>query len=225
MKLCKLTITALALTPLFGLGGCSTELAEIDDYYRPAMHYERYPIEVAKGAVRLDVSTKKSRLTARQEDSVTRFGQQAIAAGASRIEVKRPSSGASGSVAERVTELLVASGVPTEAIAQTDYSAGRGAPVIVTFDRKFAVTAECGDWSEDIAITGQNTKPPNYGCATQHNIAAIVANPEDFETPRTATPADPMRRYQVFVDYRKPKNNATSISSSETQTVSDVAQQ
>jgi pilus assembly protein CpaD len=224
MKFCKLAITAVALTPLLGLAGCSTELAEIDDYYRPDMHYERYPIEVAKGAVRLDVSTKRSRLTARQEDSVTRFAQQALASGASRIDVKRPSGGTAGSVADRVSELLVAAGVPHETIVQTEYSAGRSAPVMVTFDRKFAVTAECGDWSEDIAITGQNTKPPNYGCATQHNIAAIVANPEDFETPRTATPSDPMRRYQVFVDYRKPKNTATSISSSETQTVSDVAQ-
>jgi pilus assembly protein CpaD len=224
MKLCRLSITALALAPLLGLAGCSTELAEIDDYYRPDMHYERFPIEVAKGGVRLDVSTKRSRLTARQEDSVTRFGQQAMAASASRIEVKRPSGEASATVAERVTELLMAAGVPAEAIAQSDYSAGRGAPVIVTFDRKFAVTPECGDWSEDIAITGQNVKPPNFGCATQHNIAAVVANPEDFETPRTATPSDPMRRYQVFVDYRKPKNTATNINSSETQTVSDVAQ-
>lgn len=222
MKLCRLSITALALAPLVGLAGCSTKLAEVDDYYRPAMHYERYPIEVAKGAVRLDVSTKRSRLTLRQEDSVTRFAQQALAANASRIEVKRPAGETSASVAERVTELLVEAGVPAEAIAQADYSAGRSSPVIVTFDRKIAVTAECGDWSEDTAITGENTPPPNFGCATQHNIAAVVANPEDFETPRTATPSDPMRRYQVFVDYRKPKNTATSISSSEEQVVSDV---
>src|SRR5262245_18322027 len=222
MKLHRLSITALALTPLVALGGCSTRLAEVDDYYRPAMHYERYPIEVAKGAVRLDVSTRRSRLTLRQEDSVIRFGQQAVAAGASQIDVKRPSGGASASVADRVTELLVETGVPREAIVQSEYAAGRGAPVKVTFDRKFAVTAECGDWSEDI-INSQNTPPPNFGCATQHNIAAVVANPEDFETPRSATPADPMRRYQVFVDYRKPKNTATSISSQEMQTVSDVA--
>ena len=185
MKLCRLSLTALALVPLVGIAGCSTDLAEIDDYHRPAMHYERYPIEVAKGAVRLDVSTKRSRLTLRQEDSVTRFGQQAVASGAGRIEVKRPSGAAAGSVAERVNELLIETGIPRDAIVHSDY----------------------------------------FGCATQHNIAAVVANPEDFETPRTATPSDPMRRYQVFIDYRKPKNTATSISSSETQTVSDVAQQ
>ncbi len=59
---------------------------------------------------------------------------------------------------------------------------------------------------------GTTSRRPNFGCATQHNIAAVVANPEDFETPRTATPADAMRRYQVFVDYRKPKNTATRTS-------------
>jgi pilus assembly protein CpaD len=217
--------TGVALMPLLWLAACSGG-AEIDDYYKPAMHYERFPIEVARGAVRLDVSTRRPSLGERQEDAVAKFAQQASASGAHRIQVQRPRSAATAdAVAGRVTQILVMNGIEPESIVESEYAGGRGAPVIITFQRKIAVTPECGDWSEDIAVTGKNEPPPDFGCATQNNIAAIVANPEDFEVPRTATPPDAMRRNQVFVDYRKPKNTATPTSGQETQTVSEVAKQ
>jgi pilus assembly protein CpaD len=223
MTMRKFGLTTAILMPLVGLGGCSGG-PEIDDNYQPAMHYERYPIEVAKGSVRLDVPTKRAELGMRMEDAVVGFAHEAISVGAREIRVQEPHGPNSSVVAGRVTELLVDNGVPAEAIAHTDYQAGRGAPVIISFQRKIAVTAECGDWSADLAVTGTNEPPPNFGCAQQHNIAAVVANPEDFEVPRTSTPPDASRRNQVFVDYRKPKNTATSVSESETQVVSDVAQ-
>ena len=217
--------TGVALMPLLWLAGCSGG-AEIDDYYKPAMHYERFPIEVAKGSVRLDVSTKRPTLGERQEDAVARFAQSANASGAPRVQIQRPRSAATAdAVAGRVTQIMVMNGIEPENILESDYVGGRGAPVIVTFQRKIAVTPECGDWSEDIAVTGKNEPPPDFGCATQNNIAAMVANPEDFEVPRTTTPADAMRRNQVFVDYRKPKNTATPVSEQDTQTVSEVAKQ
>jgi len=215
--------TGVALMPMLWLAACSGG-AEIDDYYKPAMHYERFPIEVAKGSVRLDVSTKRPSLGERQEDAVARFAQDANASGAPRIRIQRPRSAATAdAVAGRVAQILVMNGIEPESILESEYAGGRGAPVIITFQRKIAVTPECGDWSEDIAVTGKNEPPPDFGCATQNNIAAVVANPEDFEVPRTATAPDAMRRNQVFVDYRKPKNTATPLSSQETQTVSEVA--
>jgi pilus assembly protein CpaD len=220
----KIALTAAALMPLVWLAGCGSGGAEVDDYYQPAMHWERFPIEVTKGSVRLDVTTKRSTLGARQEDAVVKFTQHAVSSGAIQVEVQRPQGINADAVAGRVTQLLIANGVAPEAIIHQNYAGGKGAPVIVTFQRKFAVTAECGDWSADLAITGKNEPPPDFGCATQHNIAAVVANPEDFQVPRTATASDSMRRNQVFVDYRKPTNTATSTSDSDAQTVSDVAE-
>lgn len=222
MQTRKLSLAAAALMPLVWLTGCSGG-AEVDDYYQPAMHWERYPIEVAKGSVRLDVTTRRSNLNPRQEDAVVKFAQQALSSGAARVEVRRPSGSNGDAVAAQVTELLIDTGVPPEAIDHKQAGAA-GTPVVLTFERKFAVTAECGDWSEDMAVTGENTPYLNFGCAHQHNIAAVVANPEDFKSPRAATPPDAMRRYQVFVDYRKPKSTATSTGTAETQTVSDVAE-
>jgi pilus assembly protein CpaD len=219
----RLALTATALMPLIWLSGCGYGGAAIDDYYQPQMHYERFPIEVAKGTVRLDVTTKRTTLTDRQEDAVAKFAQQALDSGAQHINIRRPSGSRAEAVADQVTELLVARGIAPEAIVHKDNAGGKGGAVVLTFERKFAVTAECGDWSDDLAITGHNQPPPDFGCATQHNMAAVVANPEDFQTPRASTPADPMRRNQVFVDYRKPKSTATPGTESEVQTVSDIA--
>jgi pilus assembly protein CpaD len=43
----------------------------------------------------------------------------------------------------------------------------------------------------------------NLGCAYQHNLAAMVANPEDFVQPRASTPSYAPRRQTVMEKYRK----------------------
>jgi pilus assembly protein CpaD len=60
--------------------------------------------------------------------------------------------------------------------------------VQISYLRSVAVTKECGDWSTDLANTSSNQPFPNYGCAIQNNIAAMVVNPEDFVVPRPTTP-------------------------------------
>jgi type IV pilus biogenesis protein CpaD/CtpE len=39
---------------------------------------------------------------------------------------------------------------------------------------------KCGDWSENLAETADNTFAANHGCAVQSNIAAMAANPNDL---------------------------------------------
>ena len=63
------------------------------------------------------------------------------------------------------------------------------AVVTLTFAKKTAVTPECGDWSENLVGNRYNTEYPNFGCAQQNNIAAMVSNPDDFQRPRTMPPA------------------------------------
>lgn len=226
-KLFVMSARAAGLLPLalmFSLTGCGSGGVAIDDNYQPAEHWERYPIKVAKGTVKLEVSTRKSALSSAQEDAVVKFAQQAVYSGVSEVIVQRPGGGlSSDAVAGRVTQILVSEGIPPQSITNVNYSGGKGAPVVVTYQRKFAVTTECGDWSADLAVTGSNDPAPNLGCAQQNNIAAVVANPEDFETPRPETPPDAMRRYQMFVDYRVPKSTATQAGATESAKISEVA--
>ena len=83
--------------------------------------------------------------------------------------------------------------------------------VTLSFLRKVAVTTECGDWSENLAGSQYNEPYPNQGCALQQNIAAMVANPEDFETPHPMAPATAASRSAAMVKYNK--GEATSAES------------
>ena len=73
------------------LAACSsTRPVAFEDTYTPQLGYKRYPINVAKGTVKLDVSTASARLTAAQEDAVTRFAQQAHNSATGYVVVRRP---------------------------------------------------------------------------------------------------------------------------------------
>ena len=209
--------TVLALS----LAACSGVSGEVDDIYHPATHYQQHPITVTKGMVKMQVPSRSSRMSSAHEDAVVRFAQQAKDHDANPVYVKRPSGSVSADVvAGRVTQLIAGEGIATGLIKHSTYS-GHG-PVIVSYSRHFASTNECGDWSEDLTQTGQNTLPPNFGCAGQHNLAAMVANPKDLAQPRTSTAADITRRNKVIEDYRSGTDTTSATSGKDEVVISDA---
>ena len=75
-------------------------------------------------------------------------------------------------------------------------------------NRKVAVTRECGDWSDNLAVTSSNTPYRNLGCAYQNNVAAMVANPRDFERPRAVTAVSAANRTTAATIYYKSPETA-----------------
>ena len=118
-------------------------------------------------------------------------------------------------MAQQAVAILVDQGVPSQMISTGSYS-GSTALVALTFNRKVAVTAECGDWSENLGSKSSNGNYPNLGCAQQQNIAAMVANPQDFETPRTMTPVYGSARSTALKTYNAGEWTSTKSSSSNT---------
>lgn len=222
----SLARTAASVAASLVLAACGASLGgDYDDVYVSQVHYERHPIEVGKGTVKMRVPTASPVLAPSQEENVLRFAQQASGNNAGPVVVSRPTGSVhSAAVADRIAHLLAGEGIHPASIVYTTYNGGRGAPVVVSFSRYFATSPECGDWSQALNVTGLNEPHPNFGCAQQHNIAALVANPQDLAVPRASTPPDAMRRSQVFTDYRTPKSTATPIDDRQTVTVSDVAE-
>lgn len=188
---------------LLALTACQHQMSgAVDDIYMPQMHYENHPIEIAKGTVKLQVPTRSARLTTKEQNAVRQFAQQANETEAVKIHVRRPAGAMVGNaVAAKVAQLLEREGVSPHRIKHTSYKGSARSPVLMSFTRKFAVTSECGDWSENLSETSSNQNYKNFGCAGQHNLAAMVANPEDFETPRTSTSASASRRNEIFKKY------------------------
>ena len=52
--------------------------------------------------------------------------------------------------------------------------------VRVVVSRSVATVPGCPDWSDDYDGNFANATSRNYGCATNSNIAAMIANPEDL---------------------------------------------
>ena len=197
------------------LAACSKGELALDDTYAPATHYERFPIEVTSGPVRMEVSSRHGTLQPSQINAISGFSRAAVSSGSSRITILRPSAGgASGRVARQVHQVLVQGGISPGMISQKTYPGAAKGPVQITYIRSVAVTKECGDWSTDLADTSSNEPYANNGCSTQNNIAAMVANPNDLVVPRQTTPAYAAARTPGVLSVLPPAGAASTAASS-----------
>ena len=67
-------------------------------------------------------------------------------------------------------------------------TAGRPDAVIVSFTRYVASGPECGLFKSELSSRLRNIEAPNFGCADQHNLAAMVADPRDLTRMQSAAP-------------------------------------
>ena len=83
-------------------------------------------------------------------------------------------------------------------------------PIRLSFVAVTAITGDCGQWPTDLfgPSIRDNTNWENFGCATQQNLAAQIANPADLVGPRGMTPIDAQRRAEVIRMYRSDGNQA-----------------
>lgn len=127
--------------------------------------------------------------------------------GASRLVIQAPSGGAnevsSMYAVSQIRALLTDQGFAENMISVEAYDANgtREPPIRVSYLRFVAEPPPCGNWSSNLANEPMNLPHPDLGCANQHNLAAMVANPADLLGPRSETARDSMRRDQVFTKY------------------------
>lgn len=202
---------AIALTCL-GLAGCagypahSVTVGAVPQDYRT-----NHPIIISEQEQTLDVpvAAEDSRLTPGTKETVRGFADRyhQTASGTVRILVPAGSvNAAAASIAARqIHAVLVRRGVPGSRIITVPYAAGTGyadAPIRLSYMATAAHTTPCGTWPEDLVTdTSENRNYDNFGCATQNNLAAQIANPSDLIAPRGMTPIDAERRTQVYRDY------------------------
>jgi len=216
----------LPLVAVTALAGCEAAAPYEGDVYEPTSYTERFPIAVTNLPVKLDVSAAHGRLGPNQADTVARFAQSAISNRVSSIHIRRPSGGGKSiAVAQSIAAILERNGISENVIVHSTYEGGPDSPVLVSYTRSIAVTKPCGDWSVDMTGDGTNDQYPNFGCAAQNNLAAMVSNPLDLETPRSMTPSDPARRSTVFDKYRAGEPTVTAVDDKQQQiAISTVAQ-
>jgi len=97
-----------------------------------------------------------------------------------------------------------------------------GAEIRLSYVRYVAQTKPCGDWSENLGTTFANDPSPNFGCAVQQNVAAMVADPRDLVAPSAMAPEDAQRALTVLDKYRKGEATPSAKTDDQSGAVSEV---
>ena len=169
LPMSRLSGAALALSLAGALGGCGGMPTNRSLYsvHQPEVERVDYTLDVATGVGGLSYPEQR-RLAGWFEAMGLRYGD--------RIAIDDPlGSDQTRTAIEALAArhgLLVSADVPTTAGA---LSAG-AARVIVT--RAKASVRGCPDWSAKSDANINNATSSNYGCATNSNLAAMVADPE-----------------------------------------------
>jgi pilus assembly protein CpaD len=202
----------LAAGLLAALGGCSSVKRPEIVGSVPVDYRETHPIAIEEMLATMDipVGLDTARLNAPVRSNIAGFAGKFAASGSATIAIVSPSGSPNERVARgialEVEDVLVASGVPARAIEHRVYRAGPeepGAPIRIAYNRVAAHTEPCGPWPDQTSNTTENRNYHAFGCATQTNLAAIVANPLDLLYPRAMTPPDATRRAVVLDKYQK----------------------
>ncbi len=125
----------------------------------------------------------------------------------------RPIERAAADSMREVQSILAAAGVPRNAIYVRTYKASGPtlASIKLNYAKLAAEAGPCGLWPHDLGTSldsayTENQPYWNLGCASQRNLAAMVANPEDLVQPRGEAPAYAPRRSVAIDHYRKGEN-------------------
>ncbi len=201
------------ILPLAILAGCANHsennftVGSVQSTYKT-----KHPIVIDEKEMSLDVPIAASahELTYPAQSSIEAFANRYKAGANGVLTIMIPAGSANESAARRLLPKIVTSlnhmGIQRRYIRSTTYYAsnyGSTTPVKLTFTALAASVEECGKWPEDLAgANSQNQNYHNFGCASQNNLAAQIANPADLLSPRAMTPIDAERRNAAIEAYR-----------------------
>ncbi|MFK7793364.1 MAG: CpaD family pilus assembly protein [Devosiaceae bacterium] len=162
------------------------------------------------------VGANATGLTSGDRTALSGFMQNYSAQGESSLRVRVPQGSqnahaATGALAD-IHDVVARSGGNPSAVLVERYHVGNPnahAPIMVVFDRVEAVTNPCGTWRDSFNPAFEQTDYHDFGCSTQANFGATLADPRDLVRPRGVGYADAGRRAEVLAAYRRGESTAT----------------
>ena len=212
---------ALMAALLLPLAGCMTDRLATGSVV-PDDYHERHPIVLGENATMVDVYPagqgidQPTRL--RIQDFVADYRQR----GRGPVNLLIPRGGHNESYAlaasDAIRRELVASGARggVQVGSYEVLNPDQAAPIRLSFlGLKAAVASKCGEWPADLASgssaeTWENRPYWNFGCSTQQNLAAQVADSRDLAGPRGETPSDVAMRTRAITNVRNGTDPGTS---------------
>tara|TARA_A100001391_G_scaffold66729_3_gene42489 strand:- start:80975 stop:81625 length:651 start_codon:yes stop_codon:yes gene_type:complete len=163
--------TVLALSLALGLGACSTSEAAkngtLYSVHQPVVERNNYTLDLATNAGGLPIS-EQQRLADWFEAMDIGYGDRiGLDAAVDNPAVREDVA----AIASRHS-LLLSEGAP---VTEGFIDPGK---VRIVITRSHAYVPDCPDWSDQSGTTLGNNTSPNFGCAVNSNLAAMIADPE-----------------------------------------------
>jgi pilus assembly protein CpaD len=204
------------------LAACEERLPRLPDYMAVALNDAdaRHPIgfEDRREVLHIDVPPRARGLSHNQSADMHRFVSRYKAEGVGRltVSVSRQADGqarASQTLAELGRILRDAEIAPSRIVRTRHSDAHRSRSMVrLSYAAPQAIAPECGHWHRDVARDPERVHYPEFGCATQRNLAGMVANARDLQRPQDEQPRSAERRTQTWSKYIAPDNAESAAS-------------
>ena len=161
----------------------------------------------------IDVPPRARGLSHNQLADIHRFVVRYKAESLGRLSVSVASqasdeAGSSNAIAD-LGRVLRDAGIAPSRVSRTRHSdAHRSRSMVrLSYARPQAIAPECGHWHRDMGREPERVHYPDFGCATQRNLAGMVANARDLQRPQDEHPRAAERRTQTWSKYIAPDNS------------------
>lgn len=170
---------------------------------------EEHPITVDSQVVTMTLPLSGSELSSLDKARLRAFAESYLNGGYGPLTVMGPSGSSNDRNGQdrsaAVREFLHETGVDWSAINGAAYRAGddRSSELVLSYTHYVATASDCGVWTGLTARDYGNLRSPNFGCATQNNLAAMVADPHDLVEAQPSTAPDAASRIRAINAYRQ----------------------
>lgn len=213
----------LALFLALNLAGCASAQQATLDPNMPPNYEARHPIELTTSteSATVNVGMAGAGIGSFERGQIESFGQAFRSDGEGALAIGLPVGSVNekqaASAARTVRSILMEQGLPAKAIVYRPYRANAGTeapPLLLSYRRLRAnVPSSCGI-VDNLDLGFDNQQYQDFGCATQNNFAAQIANPNDLVMPRPMDKASAERRAKVLQDFNSNGNKALTGGSS-----------
>jgi len=212
MAVAAATVAAVAS---IALGACE-DRPRLPDYLAVSLNDvdETHPIGFAdqQQVLHIDTPPRSRGLSRNQVADMQRFVLRYKAEGVGRLAVSvSRQAGAESEAARALDELggiLRDAGIAPSQVARGRHAEAQRSRALVrlSYVRPQAIAPECGHWQQDIGRDPERVHYPQFGCATQRNLAGMVANARDLQRPQPEQPRSAERRSQTWSNYIAPES-------------------
>lgn len=207
--ICKRSVLFVAAASLAITAGACDNARLFTEETRSADVKKLHPISAEVQTASLDVATARGgALGSDAFLDVTRFVREYRRDGRSMLDIEAPRG--AGRTVDSIRYIAERNGVPPSRMRHVQRRDGISG-VRLKYERIAAIAPECGDWSEDATSRPEFGPHKNFGCATQRNLANMVAHPTDLMFPQVEGPRQSDNRSKPYRDFSTgagPQGNA-----------------